>query len=391
MNRQSARTQLVLFALLLVPVAVFTIGTALTPAATDFLCFWTGARFTLDGRDPYDAAAWAAATGGYHVDMFGGLRPTNCPGAYAYPLTTAVAMIPLGAFPIGVAAVIWQMAFVLGLGAGLVFLARAAGLGRSEGLMLAVIVGGSQPLGLPMGGAGFGGLLVLATGLLATQELVHAGPVLGTLLAALKPHAIPFAVLVRLREFRSVPTIVAALAPIYVLVLASLIVDPGWPAKWGGELLGHRLEMAAVGQSATLWMLGRVAGIPALAPFLIGIGISALAIALWRVRGHVDRLEAIALAIVAWQLVVPYALSGDQVPALAVIAVVVMRRAAAAPGLMIALLAIGLLLPWMLYAIRYDVLAYGGLEVTNALVPLALALLLAVAIGRRRPGNTVRS
>lgn len=377
-----ARTPIVLFALLLLPVAAFTIGTALTPTATDFLCFWTGARFTLDGRDPYDAAAWSAATGGNHPDMFGGLRPTNCPGRYAYPLTTAIAMMPFGALPITVAAIIWQIAFVLGAGGGVVLLARAGRLGRSEGLMLASLVAGSQPLGLPMAAAGFGGLLVLATGLLATSDFVRAGPVLGTLVGALKPHAIPLAVLMRLRELRSVRTILAALAPTYVLVFASIIVDPGWLAKWLDEVLGHRLEMAAFGQSATLWMLGRVAGLPWLGPFLISIGIGALAVALSRAHGHVDRLEVVAIAVVSWQLVVPYALSGDQVPALAATAAAVLRRAAAAPLLVVTLLAVGLVLPWMFYATRYDVLAYGGLEVTNALVPLMLAFLLAFAIGR---------
>jgi hypothetical protein len=39
-------------------------------------------------------------------------------------------------------------------------------------------------------------------------------------------------------------------------------------------------------------------------------------------------------------------------------------------------------LPWAMYAVRFDVLAYKGLEVTGALVPLATAAVLAAAIAR---------
>jgi len=39
-------------------------------------------------------------------------------------------------------------------------------------------------------------------------------------------------------------------------------------------------------------------------------------------------------------------------------------------------------LPSAMYLIRFDVLAYNGLEVTSALVPLATAFVLAAALSR---------
>jgi hypothetical protein len=385
-SRRAVRTRLVLLLVLLVPLVALAVGVATTPRATDFNCFWSGARIVLDGGDPYDRATWTAATGADVVDLFGTARETHCPIGYGYPLTTAIALIPLGALPIGVAIVIWQAMFVLGLGVGLALLARAARLAPAEAILLAILVVASQPLEYEFIDVRFGGLLVLAAGLLATSEakLLDGGPVIGTLLAALKPHVMPLAVLVRLRELGSVLSIAVALAPLYVLGGASLIVDPGWPVKWIAELLGHRLDMATSGQSATLWMLSRVVGIPAVGPLLMGLGIASLGIALWRARGRTERLDAIAVAIVGWAIVVPYALSGDHLVALSVTAAAVLPRAT--PVLTVSLFAIGGVLPWLLYGTRYDVLAYRGLEVTSALVPVALALLLAAALwGRRVP------
>ena len=376
---RSIRLRLALLALVLVPFVVLGIGVASTPQATDFNCFWSGARIVLAGGDPYDAPTWAAATGADVVDLFGTRRETHCPIGYGYPLTTAIALIPFGVLPIAVAIVLWQAAFILAVAVGIALLARAARLGRPEALLLAILVVASEPFFYEFIDVRFGGLLVLAVGLLASSDLIHAGPVLGTLLAVLKPHLVPLAVLVRLRELGARSAAVA-LAPVYVLVGASLIVDPAWPAKWIGELLGHRTDMATAGQSSTLWMLGRVVGIPALGPVLMAIGIGALALALWRSRGRLARLDAVAAATVAWAMVVPYALSGDHLVALAVVAAAVLRRSA--PQLSVALFLIAGVLPWVFYGTRYDVLVYRGLEVSNSLVPVALALLFAAAITR---------
>jgi hypothetical protein len=385
--RSSARLRLALLGLLLVPLVILGVAVASTPRSTDFLCFWSGARIILDGRDPYDTATWVAATGADTIDLWGGVRRTHCPVGYGYPLTTAVALIPLGALPIEIAIAIWQAVFVLALGTGVALLARAARLARADVVLLAIIVVGSEPLFYEFVDVRFGGLLVLATGLLATREPARAGPMVGTILAALKPHVMPLAVLARLGGLRRMSAIAAALLPFGVLVIASLLIDAAWPAKWVGELLGHRAEMATSGQSATLWMLGRVVGIPALGVLLMVLGIAALGVALWRHRRRIELIEVVAAAVVASALVVPYALSGDQLMALAITGAVVLRRPTTART--VALLLIAGVLPWVLYGTRYDVLAYGGLEVANALVPLALALLLAwaIAAGPRNAGS----
>jgi len=367
----------VLLAVLLVPFVVLGVGVASTPRATDFNCFWSGAHIVLAGRDPYDPATWGGATGADVVDVFGSKRETHCPGGYGYPLTTAIALIPLGLLPIEIAIVPWQAAFILAVAVGIALLARAAWLARPEALLLGILVVASEPFYYEFVDVRFGGLLVLAVGLLASSDLIHAAPALGTLLAVLKPHLMPLAVLVRLREL-GVMSAAAALAPAGVLFGASLAIDPAWPEKWIGEIFAHRAEMATAGQSSTLWMLGRVVGIPVLGPVLMAVAIGPLVIALWRARGRLTRLDVVAAATVGWAVVVPYALSGDHLVALAVVSAAVLRRGT--PKLTLSLFVIAGVLPWILYATRYDVLVYGGLEVSNALVPPALALLLATAI-----------
>jgi uncharacterized membrane protein YwzB len=92
-----------------------------------------------------------------------------------------------------------------------------------------------------------------------------------------------------------------------------------------------------------------------------------------------------AVAALAWLLLIPYGLTSGQLAPLAIAWAAILRRAVTprtSEPLVVALLAVAGVLPWALYAVRFDVLAYKGLEVTGALVPLATAMVLAAAIAR---------
>jgi hypothetical protein len=365
----------------LVPLAILGVRAAVTPETTDFRCLWTGAAFVLGGRDPYDLADWTRATYSVGVDAFGRIRESNCFGSYPYPLTTAIAMVPLGALPIEIAALIWEAMVFAGAMVGAALLAQAAALSRSLGLALVVIVLASQPFEQTVMSAQFGGLSLLALGLLAAPTLGSIRPGAGVLLAAMKPHVIPLVPLVRARGER-VKTIAIALAPIAVLALVSLVVRPAWPLGWIAELTGQRREMFA--DAVSLWTLASVAGIPMLGPALIAAGILPMAIAAVRARDlHI--LDAMAVAALVWLLVIPYGLTSGQLAPLAIAWAAILRRATTptmSEPLIVALMGVAGVLPWAMYAVRFDVLAYKGLEVTGALVPLATAVVLAVAIAR---------
>src|SRR5258705_1591058 len=134
MTRQELRL-LVLAVAVAVPIAILGVAVALAPETTDFRCFWTGSAFLLSGEDPYLLDPWTRATSSLAIDAFGRLNGGNCFGTYPYPLTTAVAMLPLGALPLGVAAVIWEALIFGGAVAGIATLSQAAALPRSRGLM----------------------------------------------------------------------------------------------------------------------------------------------------------------------------------------------------------------------------------------------------------------
>ncbi|MGH2491861.1 MAG: hypothetical protein ACRDF9_10155 [Candidatus Limnocylindria bacterium] len=380
MSRQELRL-LVLAAAVSIPVAILGVAVALAPETTDFRCFWTGSAFLLTGQDPYDLEVWTRATSSLAIDAFGRLNGGNCFGTYPYPLTTAVAMLPFGVLPLGIAAVIWEILIFAGAVAGVALLAQAAGLSRRFGLMLVVVVLMSQPFEQNVMSAQFGGLSLLALGLLAAPKLGSGRAGVGLVLAAMKPHVIPLVPLVRARGER-LALIAAALAPLALIALVSLALRPTWPMGWLAELGGQRREM--LGIEVTVWTLASVAGIPALGPALVAAGIAPLAVAARRARDlHV--VELIAVVALAWLIVNPYGLTASHLAPLAVAWVAIMRRAVtpttSAP-LVVALFAVASVLPWAMYLVRFDVLAYGGLEVASALIPPATAAVLAAALAR---------
>ena len=380
MSRQELRL-LILAVAVTVPLAILGVAAALTPETTDFRCVWTGSVFVLEGRDPYDLADWTRATYSVGVDAFGRTRESNCFGTFSYPLTTAVAMVPLGALPLGVAAVIWEILIFAGAVIGAALLAQAAALSRAHSLMLIVIVLISQPFEQNVMSAQFGGLSLLAVGLLAAPTLGPARAGLGLVLAALKPHIIPLVPLIRVPGQR-LSTIVAAAAPLALIALVSIAVQPRWPLGWIAELTGQRREM--LGMEVSLWTLASVAGIPILAPALIAAGLVPLAVAARRAR-ELHVLDLIAVVALGWLILIPYGLTSSHLAPLAAAWVAILRRALVptqSGPLILALFVVAGVLPWAMYLIRFDVLAYNGLEVTSALVPLATAFVLAAALAR---------
>jgi hypothetical protein len=380
MSRQEIRL-LILAAFVAVPLAILGVAAASTPETTDFRCFWTGANFVATGRDPYDLAEWTRATYSVGLDAFGRLRESNCFGTYPYPLTTAVAMLPFGVLPLGVAAVIWEILVFVTAIVGAALLARAAALSRSLGLVLVVLILVSQPFEQNVMSAQFGGVSLLALGLLAAPSIGVGRAGLGVVLAAMKPQVIPLVPLVRARG-EPVKAIALAAAPLALLAVVSLAVQPAWPIGWLTELGGQRRDMLSM--EVSLWTLASVAGIPLLAPALVMAGIAPLVVAVRRAR-DLRGLDVIAAVALGWLIVNPYGLTSSHLAPLAAAWVAILRRAVTpttSGPLVIALFVVAGVLPWVMYLVRLDVLVYGGLEVTSALVPPATAAVLAWALMR---------
>jgi hypothetical protein len=306
------------------------------------------------------------------------VRGTFCPGRYGYPLTTAVAFLPLAALPLEVAAPIWQFLLVTGAAMGTVLIWRALEGPRAWVPYLLLLVLGSQPLWNTATNAQFGGLLLGAVGivvyLIARQRFVAAGA--AAVLLLLKPHI--FApVVFGTWSRRTVRLIVAFVVVGLLLLTASVIAQPAWPQGWLVEIRGNRLEPAS--QATSVWTV---------ASWLPGGGVWALVIIAVLTAAAVDlarrlpltAVEAVAVLASLTLVIVPYSGSHDQmllVPAWAV----VLRRSLANDhrATLASLPLIVLVLPWALYAIR-DL--FSGLELSTAVMPLIASLMVVLTLYR---------
>ena len=378
--------QRALFAAVLASFLTLGLG-ALKPEELDFICFWNGARFVQQGLDPYDEAIWSPAVAALYEAPPGAVKTPPCPGRYAYPLWTAMAMVPFAWLPLVPASVAWMLMLLAGIGAGIVSLARAAGFAREDALLFATVVLSSQPVWLTVRSSQFGGLELAALGLLMLPTTA-VRPVRFTIAAfvlLLKPHVTPLVLIERLQA-ASVRSRIAAVAAGAMIVSGSLVVRPSWPADWLGEVAGHRMVMA--GSSATPWGFVRWAtGRTDVAVAVVVIALVVFVVALRRaeLRGALDR---VSVALVGWLLVVPYLSSADPV-LLAIPWCAILRRAVGPPrstALLRVLVAAATVLPWALYALKDPV----GVDVRNGLVIPATAAVLAFALRRPVPAAAAR-
>ena len=380
------RTRALTYTLAAVLIILGALGVmaATTPRTTDFFCLWTGSRIVAQGGDPYSAALYQPAIEGRSADIFGNVRAGNCAYGYFYPFTTAIVMLPLGVLPLEAAAIVWEILIFAGAAIGLALIAKAAGLDRTHTLALALFIFASQMFYWNVVNAQFGGVMLLAMGLLASPHAGVPRSVAGLGLTMLKPHALTLVPIVRALSLDR-RSLAAAVVVGALVLLASVLVRPGWLGAWIGGVGGQ--SRGSFDVSVSLWRLETVLGVPGLAVVLVGLTLGILGVAAWRAR-PLDTVDALAVAAIAWQVIVPYGLSYDQLAPIALASASIMR-AVTEPRMryMTALLFIAVVVvPWPLYS-RGEVLTSprsGDLEVLNSLVPVVVAVLLAFALAQRR-------
>jgi len=373
-------------ALLAVAAAVASIDIVREPRLTDFFCFWTAARLVISGEDPYDPNVWNEATAGTIVDRSGRERSAPCPGRSGYPLTTSVALAPLGALPLVPAATLWQALLISGALCGTVLIWRAFATGPGGTGLFSTLVFASQPFAFTLITAQFGGLLLGLVGIALALEATRprlAGAVFALL--ALKPHVAALALLaLPIRWLSRGPraALVGASLVAVALLAMSLGLRPLWPAAWIGELGGHRLGMTE--GVPTVWSLASIATGDARLGIVV---IAALAaVYAFALRGRpLATVDVAALALVATLLVSPYAGGHDQLllaPAWGAVLAAAFRleRDWRRVALVAALLLCASVLPWVLYA---DALLHRPNDAANGLVVIATALVHAASIATR--------
>jgi hypothetical protein len=355
--------------------------------ATDFFCLYQGARALAVGHDPYDESWWSEVTGGLYPDPIAGgqLTRSSCASRHAYPLWTSVAMLPIGALPLELAATLWE---ALSLGAALAgawWAWRAVrGPARLAPLYVVLLLT-AQPLWLLVIYGGLTGVMLGLAGLLAlalARGTAAAGAVLALL--ALKPQIVWLAVpavarrALALRRWRFLAIAAGTGA---AMVVVPMLFVPGWLFEWLEELLLHRAKVAVF--LPTAWGLAAdVFGNAAFGAPLVG----AVAGASWLIarRARVDDVGLFALTLPLSLFATTYAWSYDFLP-LFVSYAFVLARAGVAPQrtrlwLTIGAVALAGPVQWLLYALAFP----RANETLSALVTASTALLVAAAL-RARP------
>jgi len=348
---------------------------------TDFVSFWIAGRMLLEGRDPYDAEAFAAM----HRSV-GSAAYALVPGTgFGYPLPTALVVVPFSLLPLGIAAPVWLASQIVVATAGLG--ALAAGALRSDlrrGLPFVLgFAAASQPAYLVFRAGNMDGFLLGAVAgalaLFLASRPRGAGALIGALVV--KPHPfllfVPALVLVFGRGARRAVTAAAAVA--FVLVLASLGLRPVWPSEWARNPVAL---VSAPLPRANVWAVASIAGpwVAAICALLVIV-----AVLWWGRSRRSDPLTHAAAWLALSLFVAPYLWSHDhlllQVCTVACIAMAYRHPRTRAFALVAT--AFGLVVaPWMLYAAGWDT----GNEGLSAVTPVAA---LATLIGLSFLGSDV--
>lgn len=359
----AAAATLVLFAIGW-PASIYQHGLADMPQ------FWLAPRTLLEGRTPYEVWDWP------------------------YPLWTAVALLPLGAVPLELAAPAWLVAQVAAVAVILAMIARRVLVTqpRRDAVVLAGLAIAMQPAWLLVGGGNMTGLLFAAFGGAVVARLagqpILAGALLGLLVTKPMAFVVSAPVLIVAVRAGRLRTVIAAGVSAGSLIAASFVLRPAWLGAWIGNATALQ---TSTGSNATGWTIARAAP-PLLPPEVTSaltiVGALAVLAFWWRVR-RPDPMLLVAGAIPVSLYVAPHGWSYDQLHLLITYAVVLERlaRLASAERVigLVALALVAVVVPWALYARAFTT---GGEELFAIVPVLAFALLVAADA---RAGARVRT
>ena len=372
---------LALLAVLLLTAGTLGAGASGSYRQRDFHALWSGARLVAAGIDPYDERRWCPETDGVSVDATTASGDVICVTRYAYPLWTAVLLLPIGILPLAWAAALW-LSISLASTLGAVALAwRATGGSQRGAPLFAAVVLGSQPFWLMVAGGQISGVLALGMALSAYAAATRREALSGAALAfaALKPNVLALAaaaaVLHALAQ-RARAFLVGGSLALLALIAISLPVRPAWPLEWLRELFGRQIGHAT--EYATAWGIGA----HDLGSLAAGGALAAAVtiVCLWLAgRALRDRVTLLALAIPLSLFATPYAWSYDFVVLVLPWAFVLARSERLAPSrrrlLRTGLLLVASPLGWILYLLAFS----RGTETLSAAIPALTALLVSAA------------
>lgn len=380
---------------LLLAVAALALGwvaaaSALWFQTADFFCLWMGGRLVLNGIDPYDHVQWTAATAGLYPDPRGLLLPSSCPGAFGYPLWTALALVPFGALPVEIAATLWAAISIVGTATGALLAWITWGGGRKLFAVFVVLVLFAQPFWtLFVSGQMVGVMLGFAAAcewaLAGGRSTIAAISVVGLLLKPQLALLVLPSVVAEAIARRRLRLLVWIGATTAAIIVASVVVEPSWPSEWLDEVFSRRLA-GTVAIRPTIWNVAALLlGDPKWGVVLLVAIIALLTLVAGRELFEPRVLVPVSATLSL--LATPYISSYDHLvlvlPWAGTLAIASETRGPVRMLLLVATVVVASVLPWLLFAMAQT----GGNAVASALVPFLAAVLLAIAV-RVRPRSS---
>lgn len=240
----------------------------------DFSGFWAGPRAVLAGVSPWDPTRYPIARAEFDTQL-------DAAPVLNYMPWTVIALLPIGLFPLDVAAWIWMAASMIAGAVALRALLREFLPGRA-------VAHGALGFALFVGQPGFHTIvlgqwaLLLMSAVSAIVLAVRAGHARRAGIAALallaKPQlfvwtavglALPAVSDLRYRRFVVYAAVVAG-----ALVVASWLAYPDWFGAWSADIPARRTGRSAVLLSAFGQLLGTPGRVLAIATIGAGLGVA---------------------------------------------------------------------------------------------------------------------
>jgi hypothetical protein len=381
-------------ALAAVLAAVWPVLSPPGPILGDHFVFWAVGRMVLEGRSPYDLAAWADLSARYPDPVVDGVAMNVIPDLYGtvtiwpYPPWTALVFVPFGALPIGLGTSALHFAYVLAGVAASVILARLLPWrSRASYAMALAISAAFQPFVMGTRGGQFGAFILLGLAL-AARGLVGGASArtVGSLLCSIKPHLLgAFApvFVVGLARSRGMRALVIPAAALIAIASATLL---RYPEALSTIVEGAGERVATADLFATTWAVSKAVTGEVDQLVVAGLIGTALLASIAAIRlAHTELRAPLALACsLALSLVVsPHVESYDDIVLLpaAFVALHAAERAArpVRPALAGATIVMAMVIPWL--AILAQMLS-GTQAASGALPFVFIALLVAAALAR---------
>ena len=342
----------------------------------DFHCFWVAGQIVASGGDPYDARQFVPAILTIPPSEARALK--RCGQRLSYPPWTAMALAPLGALPLPVAATLWASLAVMATVLGINWTWELTGQRRIPWPLVAGLVVGTEPFVrnvLEGQFATFAFALTAGAALSMRSGRDGAGGIAAGFLSVKPQTAVGFGTAVLgLAIFRRRWRFVGgAAATVLALAGLSQLLRPGWILEF---ISGATVLSGSIADRATIWNL---TGSWPLAVVMVALLLVAVVVLIRRRRA--DDTAILGLAVSFSLVVAPYAWDHDYVvlaiPWSLTIAYASQLRPLLRRVLLYSTIIVAMPLLWILAAV---VVPLRGGESVFVALPVLTALLLALAI-----------